>query len=486
MSDLLNLKPAGVWKNFDALCAVPRPSGHPEAITKFLSDFGQRLGLETVVDEAGNVLIRKPASSGMEHCKGVILQAHMDMVPQKNNDTVHDFVVDPIRPVVDGEWVKASGTTLGADDGIGVATAMAILEDKTLKHGPIEALFTRDEETGMYGANGLKSDALKGHFLLNMDSEQEGELYVGCAGGVDMTASFQYRDDMEIPEGDVAIALELTGLKGGHSGLDINLGRGNANKLLFRFLKMAVTDYEARLASANGGNLRNAIPREASAVLTIPNEVVDDFMEEVADYEQQLNEEFKGIEDHITFKASVTDLPSYLIPEEVQDDVINSIVGCFNGAVRMLPDMPAIVETSSNLAIVKSMQGMVEVVFLIRSLNETQKFYLASSLQSVFTLGGAKVVFDGDYPGWDPNMDSPLLHMMKRIYKEEFGNEPSVVVIHAGLECGIIGSKIAGLDMISYGPTIRHPHSPAEAVSISSVEKFWNFTVAAIKAVCAE
>lgn len=481
MSDLLNLKPAGVWKNFDAICSIPHPSGHPEAITKFLTDFGLKLGLETVVDETGNVMIRKPATPGMEGCKGVILQSHMDMVPQKNGATKHDFEKDPIQPVVDGEWVKAKGTTLGADNGIGMATAMAILEAGDIQHGPLEALFTKDEETGMYGAIGLKSDLLKGDILLNMDSEDEGELFVGCAGGVNMTASFQFRDDKEIPEGDAAIEIRLTGLKGGHSGLDINLGRGNANKLMFRFLKMAVTDYEARLATVNGGNLRNAIPREATAVVTVPSEIVEDFLAEVEDYQDFLTEEFKGIEDNIKFEAQLVDLPETLLPEEIQDDVINSIVGCFNGAVRMFPDMPTVVETSSNLAIVKTMEGMVEVRFLIRSLNETQKFFLASSLQSVFTLGGARVEFEGDYPGWDPNMNSPILKEMVKVYKDTFGNEPKIQVIHAGLECGIIGSNVPGLDMISYGPTIRHPHSPDEKINIPSVEKFWKFTLEVLK-----
>ncbi|MGL4293329.1 MAG: aminoacyl-histidine dipeptidase [Bacteroidales bacterium] len=483
MSDLLNLKPASVWKNFDAICSIPHPSGSPEAITNFLTDFGHKLGLETVVDATGNVMIRKPATPGMENCKGVILQSHMDMVPQKNEATVHDFEKDPILPVVDGDWVKAKGTTLGADNGIGMATAMAILEANDIQHGPLEALFTKDEETGMYGAIGLKADLIKGEILLNMDSEDEGELFVGCAGGVNMTASFQYKDESEVPEGDVAVSISLTGLKGGHSGLDINLGRGNANKLLFRFLKMAVTDYEARLGSVNGGTLRNAIPREAFAVVTVPEEVVDDFLEEISDYQAFLQNEFHGVEDNIRFEGKVTALPQTLIPEEIQDDVINSIVGCFNGAVRMLPDMPSVVETSSNLAIVKTMEGMIEVRFLIRSLNEAQKFFLASSLQSVFTLGGARVEFEGDYPGWDPNMDSDILKLMKEVYLKEFGVTPKVQVIHAGLECGIIGSNVPGLDMISYGPTIRHPHSPDEKINIPSVEKFWKFTLDVLKAI---
>ena len=420
-NELLDLKPTALWKNFAEICNIPHPSGYSEEITDFLLNFGKKNGLDVKVDEAGNVIIKKPATKGREKCKGVILQSHFDMVPQKNSATVHDFQKDPIiTKIVDG-WVTAEGTTLGADNGVGMATALAILESDTISHGPLEALFTKDEETGMYGALGLKKGELNGKILLNMDSEDEGELFVGCAGGVNMTASFQYRDDHDVPEGDVAIAISLTGLKGGHSGIDISLGRANANKILFRFLKMAVTDYEARLSSVDGGTLRNAIPREAFALVTIPNEVVDDFIAEASEYEDLIIEEFKGIEDSISFKASVTELPTSLIPEEIQDDVINSIVGCHNGVVRYMHDMPSVVETSSNLAIVKSMEGMIEVVFLIRSLNEDQKFFLSSSLQSVFTLGGAKVEFDGNYPGWDPNMDSPVLRLMSDVYNKEFG-----------------------------------------------------------------
>ena len=481
MSELINLQPLSVWKNFDAICAIPHPSGFREPITNFLVEFGKKLSLETIVDETGNVIIRKPATPGMEACKGVILQSHMDMVPQKNNDTIHDFEKDPILPYVDGEWVKAKGTTLGADNGIGMATALAVLEATDIQHGPIEALFTVDEETGMYGAIGLKAENINGDILLNMDSEDEGELYVGCAGGVNMVASFQFKDDMDVPEGDVAVEIKLSGLKGGHSGLDIHIGRGNANKLMFRFLKMAVTDYEARVATVNGGNMRNAIPREASAVVTVPQEVVDDFLAEVAEYEQSLIQEFNTIENNILFDAKIVDMPSCLLPQEVQDDIINCVLACFNGAVRMLPSMPNVVETSSNMSIVERMEGMVEVKFLIRSLNEIQKFYLASSLESAFTLGGARVEFDGDYPGWDPNMDSDILKVMKNVYNDKFGQVPEVKVIHAGLECGIIGSNVPGLDMISYGPTMRHPHSPDEKVNIPTVQKFWDFTLEVLK-----
>ncbi len=483
-NELLNLKPANLWKNFAEICQIPHPSGHHSEITDFLVNFGKNLALETIVDKAGNVIIRKPATKGKEKCQGVILQSHFDMVPQKNSDKVHNFEKDPIKTMIVDGWVTADGTTLGADNGIGMATALAILEANDIEHGPIEALFTKDEETGMFGAFGLKKEDIKGKILLNMDSETEGELFMGCAGGVNMNATFQYKDDTEIPEGDVAISLSLTGLKGGHSGLDIILGRGNANKLMFRFLKMAVTDYEARLASIDGGTLRNAIPREAFAVVTIPAEVVDDFLDEVKEYEQLLINEFQEIEDSIKFEGNISELPTTLIPEEIQDDVINAIVGCFNGVVRMSTNMPTVVETSSNLAIVKSSEGMVEVIFLIRSLNEDQKFFLSSSLQSVFTLAGARVEFEGNYPGWDPNVNSDILNLMTRVYKSKYGTDPKVMVIHAGLECGIIGANVPGLDMISYGPTMQFPHSPDEKVNIASVEKFWDFTIEVLKEIC--
>lgn len=480
MSEISNLQPRGVWENFDAICAIPHPSGLKGPISAFLIDFAKKHQLESHVDEVGNVLIRKAATAGYENCKGVIMQSHMDMVPQKNNATVHDFEKDPILPYIDGEWVKARGTTLGADNGIGMATSLAILADTDLEHGPLEALFTVDEETGMYGAIGLKDGFLQGDILLNMDSEDEGELYVGCAGGVNMTASFQFKDDEEIPEGDVAVQINLSGLKGGHSGLDIHLGRGNANKIMFRFLKMAVTDFEARVATVQGGNMRNAIPREAMAVVTIPSELADEFLQEVADYEQSLSQEFHTIENQIDFKAELVEMPKKLLPQEIQDDVINCVLACFNGYVRMHPEMP-VVETSSNLSIVETVDGMVQVKFLIRSLNEVQKFYLASSLESAFIVGGARVEFDGDYPGWDPNMHSEIMTVMKDVYQKLYGAEPEVKVIHAGLECGIIGSNVPGLDMISFGPTMRNPHSPDEMVNIATVQKFWNYTVEVLK-----
>lgn len=399
----------------------------------------------------------------------------MDMVPQKNADKVHNFETDPITSYIDGEWVTANGTTLGADNGIGISSILAILESETLKHGPLEALFTYDEETGMYGALGLQPDLLQAEILLNTDSEQEGELYMSCAGGIDLTASFRYKDEPYIPENEIALKIIVSGLKGGHSGVDIHLGRANANKLLFRFLKHAVQEYDARLAWVSGGNLRNAIPREAEAVVTIPAEYKSDFLDEVADFEALYIHEYGLIEDDLTLTAEETGLPDFLIPEPIQDDLINAVVGCRNGVARMIPGVPEVVETSSNLAIVRSSEGSIEVLILIRSSSESMKQALVSSLESVFLLAGAKVETSGDYPGWEPNLNSPVLKVAKDVHKKVLGFDPEVKIMHAGLECGIIGAAYPNLDMISFGPTIKFPHSPDERVNIASVEHFWNF-----------
>ena len=474
-SEIETLQPEAVWRHFSAICKIPRPSGHLEKITQYILDFGKNLGLETVLDEAGNVLIRKPATPGMENRKPVVLQGHMDMVPQKNADKVHNFETDPINSYIDGEWVTANGTTLGADNGIGISSILAILESETLKHGPLEALFTYDEETGMYGALGLQPDLLQAEILLNTDSEQEGELYMSCAGGIDLAASFKYKDEPYIPENEIALKIVISGLKGGHSGVDIHLGRANANKLLFRFLKHAVQEYDARLAWVSGGNLRNAIPREAEAVVTIPAEYKSDFLDEVADFEALYIHEYGLIEDDLTLTAEETGLPDFLIPEPIQDDLINAVVGCRNGVARMIPGVPGVVETSSNLAIVRSSEGSIEILILIRSSSESMKQALVSSLESVVLLAGAKVETSGDYPGWEPNLNSPVLKVAKDIHKKVLGFDPEVKIMHAGLECGIIGAAYPNLDMISFGPTIKFPHSPDERVNIASVEHFWNF-----------
>ena len=473
--EIKDLSPKHVWGYFYSLTQIPRPTGHMEAVTQFIESFGKGLGLETLRDEVGNVLIRKPATPGMEGHKTVTLQSHLDMVPQKNASVKHDFLKDPIDAYVDGDWVKAKGTTLGADNGIGASLAMAVLSDTTLKHGPIEALFTIDEEQAMDGAFGLKPQFLKGDILLNCDSEEEGELFVGCAGGADLNISFQFKEDQYVPEGDVAVKISLTGLKGGHSGVDIHLGRANANKLIFRFLKEVVCDYGARLSSVEGGSLRNAIPREAVAVITIPGDNVEALWELVADYQDMYRAEYAGIEDNISFVAEMTELPSTLIPEEIQDDLINAIEGCQNGVISMLHDFPGTVESSSNLAIVKTSNELIEVKILVRSSSETRKDSVCSSLESIFALAGGKVEESGAYNGWQPDINSPILNIMKSTYEELFGKTPSVKVMHAGLECGIIQGAYPEMDMISIGPDLQYPHSPDERVSISSVEKVWKF-----------
>jgi dipeptidase D len=477
-----NLEPQGLWSNFYSLTQIPRPSGKKKEIGDFLVAYGRSLGLETLQDAIGNVLIRKPASPGMENHPGVILQGHMDMVPQKNNATQHDFEKDPIRAYVEdnGEWVTADGTTLGADNGIGVAAAMAILADKNAVHPPLEAFFTVDEETGMYGANALKAGFLQGKKLLNLDSETEGELYIGCAGGVDTTARFAF-EPVAVEEGDIALKVVLTGLKGGHSGCDIHLQRANANKLLFRFLKVAVAEYEARLASVAGGSLRNAIPREAEAVITIPAEGKDEMLELIDEWEDLFIKEYDGVEDNIHFSATEVPCPATEMPEDVQDFLIHAITVCPHGVYRMIPEMPDVVETSNNLSTIAMEGNCVKVLCLTRSSVESRKEELRQMIQSAFSMAGAEVEFSGDYPGWKPNTKSQLLAIMKDVYHKEFGTEPRVITIHAGLECGIIGRNYPGMEMISFGPTIEHPHSPDERVNIATVQKFYRYILAILK-----
>lgn len=481
--EIKNLSPKPVWAYFHELTQIPRPTGQMEAVTDYISAFGKRLGLETLRDEAGNVLIRKPAVPGMEGRKTVAFQSHLDMVPQKNSHIKHDFTVDPVDAYIDGEWVTARDTTLGADNGIGVALAMAILSDNTLKHGPVEALFTVDEEVGMDGAFGLKPGFLRAEILINCDSEEEGELFVGCAGGADMNISFQYMDDLHVPGGDIAVKVSLSGLKGGHSGVDIHLGRANANKLLFRFLKEAVGEYGARLSQVEGGTLRNAIPREAYAVITIPENNTEALWELVSDYQDLYRTEYAGIEENIRFVAEKVNLPSTLIPEEIQDDLINAVEGCQNGVIHTMHDFPGTVESSSNLASVKSSEGLIEIKILVRSSSESRKASVCSSLESIFALAGAKVEEGGSYNGWQPDIHSSILRIMRETYFDLFGKTPSVKVMHAGLECGIIQGVYPKMDMISVGPDLEHPHSPDERVRIPSVEKVWEFLKATLERV---
>jgi dipeptidase D len=474
-TEIKTLNPQSVWGYFYELTQIPRPTGRMEAVVQYVVDFGNGLGLETRKDAVGNIIIRKPATPGFENREIVTLQSHLDMVPQKNSDVLHDFMKDPIDAYIDGDWVRAHGTTLGADNGIGVAMAMAALAGKTLQHGPLEALFTVDEEVGMDGANGLKPDFVRGKILLNCDSEEEGKLFVGCAGGADLNISFQYREGVHLIDGDVPVRLFLSGLRGGHSGIDIHLGRANANKLMFRFLKEAVRDYGARLAFVNGGSLRNAIPREAEAVITLQKGNVEILWELVSDYQDLYRTEYAGIEDGISFTAEIADAPCALIPEEIQDDLINSVEACQNGVVTMLHDFPDTVESSSNLAVVNTSEGLIEIKILARSSSESRKAALLSSLESVFSLAGAKVEYGGAYNGWQPDADSPILKTMEKVYEEMYGQKPEVTVMHAGLECGIIQGVYPDMDMISFGPNLKHPHSPDEAVSISSVSRVWEY-----------
>jgi len=485
MSSILDLKPANVWKHFYALTQIPRPSGHCEKVTDYIEQFGKELGLETARDVANNICIRKPATPGYEEKPAIILQSHVDMVPQSNSDIQFDFTKDAIQAYIDGEWVKAKGTTLGADNGIGVATTLAILEAADLQHGPLEGLFTTDEETGMYGALEVRPGFIEGKIMLNLDSESDGELYIGCAGGEDVYVAFQYKDKTFVLKKEVIVKISLTGLKGGHSGVDIHLGRANANKLMFRFLKDAMQSCKIRLVSVEGGSLRNAIPREAFATIIVDEKTHYDNLLDLVDYYQELfNIEFDGIEDKIEFKAEQQPHSKKLkiIPKKVQRKLTNAIVGCPNGVVNMFAKIPGTVETSVNMAIVKSSSNLTEIKFLARSSSESKKEEICSSVESVFSNAGADRIECGNgYPGWDPNPDSQILKIMEKVFKAQRGRKPKVEVMHAGLECGIILSNVPGLDTVSFGPTIQFPHSPDEKVKIDTVQKFWDYLTAILK-----
>ena len=479
-NSIKNLSPERVWKHFYALTQIPRPSKNEAAVIDFVKTFGLNLGLETIVDEVGNVIIRKPATAGMENRQGVILQGHLDMVPQKNSDKQHDFTKDPIEAYVDGEWVTANGTTLGADNGMGVAAAMAVLEATDLVHGPVEGLFTMDEETGMTGAFNLKPGLLKGDILLNMDSEDEGELYIGCAGGLDANITFNYQTEA-VTSGMKAYKLNVIGLKGGHSGMDIVLGRGNSNKLIFRLMKLAARDFGLRMSSIDGGSLRNAIPREAFAVIAVPAAKAAEFEAWMKNFEAIVKNELSGSEPDMRVFAEACELPATMMKLEDQTRIINGVYACPNGVIRMSTEMAGLVETSTNLAIVKSNNGVVTVNCLMRSSVDTAKDDLAEMLHSAFAHTGAKVEFKGGYPGWKPNTHSAILKTMLSVYESKYGKVPEIKAIHAGLECGILGAAYPQWDMISFGPTIRYPHSPDEKVHIGSVAKFWDFLVETLK-----
>lgn len=479
--NLAALKPELVWKHFAEIVRIPRPSYHEAEIRRYILDFARAKGLECREDEAHNVYVRKPASKGMENRKGVVLQAHLDMVPQKNNDKIFDFEKDPIDAYVDGDWVTADGTTLGADNGIGAAAILAVLEDDTLVHGPVEALFTATEETGMDGAFGLKPGLLQGDILLNLDSETEGELYVGCAGGLDANISFEYRAVPAAANGCTAARISVKGLKGGHSGIQIVCQRANANKLLFRFLNGVSERFDVRLCSVDGGGLRNAIPREAEAVVLVEDARYKAFAEALEAYERIVRKEYAGIEDSISIRVEPCEAPAEMLPAETADALTKAVVACPDGVQKMSMAMPGLVQTSTNLARVVSDGSTVKLQCLLRSSVNSEKEALGEAIAAVFSLAGARTELTGSYDGWNPNMDSLILKAMTASYEALYGRRPAVTAIHAGLECGIIGSKYPGMDMISFGPTICYPHSPDEKVEIASVGKFYDFLVGTLR-----
>ena len=473
MSDIKNLKPECIWRNFYKLTQVPRPSGHLEKIQQFLLDFGKEAGVETFKDPAGNIVMRKPATAGYENKKGVILQAHMDMVPQKTPESTHNFETDPIQPWIDGEWVKAKGTTLGADNGLGVAAIMAIMEDKTLKHGPIDALITADEETGMYGANDLPEGELQGDILMNLDSEHWGKFVIGSAGGIDITATLDYKE-VETDAEDAAVRLTVKNLRGGHSGLEIHEGRGNANKLMVQMVREAIEELDARLAVWHGGNMRNAIPFKAETILTLPKENIAAMKELAEDWKETFNDEFKLIEPQgIEVIVEEVETPKTEIPVEIQDNIVDAIYACHDGVIRFIPAYPNVVETSSNLAIIDIEGGKASIKILARSSREDMKDYVVKTLESCFSMAGMKVETAGSYGGWDPNPDSEILHLLLKEYKELFGEDGIIQVDHAGLECSVILGKYPWLDVVSLGPTMKSPHTTTERALIATVEPFW-------------
>lgn len=484
-TDVLSLLPAEVWQHFAALNAIPRPSKKEGRVTAFIRAFGQRLGLETIQDETGNVIIRKPATPGMEQRTPVVLQSHLDMVHQKNNDTVFDFEAEGIQMFVEGDWVRARGTTLGADNGIGVAAIMGILESKDLPHPALEALFTIDEETGMTGAMGLKGGVLRGRILLNLDTENDGELDIGCAGGIDVTATRNYNAE-QLPQGHTAITVTVKGLTGGHSGMDIHKGLGNANKIMNRLLYFAALESDLRISSLSGGSLRNAIPRESIAVVTFPVADAVKVEKVLAAVADDIKAEYRTMEPGLLITWNACPAPARVMSAPHQQDLLRMIYGAPNGVYRMSADIKDLVETSNNVAKVTVGEGQLEVACLTRSSVESSKMDLAHALKAVFEAGGCRVQFSGSYPGWTPNVHSPILKVMTGLYTTMFGSEPDIVACHAGLECGILGGNYPGMDMISFGPTILGAHSPDERVSVSSVQKFWLFLQEVLKQIPAD
>ncbi|NGN99588.1 aminoacyl-histidine dipeptidase [Grimontia sp. S25] len=482
MSEISQLSPQPVWQFFDKICSIPHPSKHEEQLAQYIVDWATSEGLSVTRDDIGNVIIRKPATAGMENRKGVVLQAHIDMVPQKNENTDHDFTTDPIRPYIDGEWVTADGTTLGADNGMGMATCLAVLASKDIEHGPLEVLLTIDEEAGMTGAFGLKAGWLDGEILLNTDSEQEGEIYMGCAGGVDASIAFSLERET-LGGGYVGKTLQIKGLKGGHSGVDIHTGRANANKLLGRFLAGHANELGLRLLSVRGGTLRNAIPREAFADVAVPAANEEKLTNLFSHFESILKEELGAIETSIALSVLDAELSEQALKPSVQSRIIATINACPNGVIRMSDDIPGVVETSLNLGVITTEDDKMTLLCLIRSLADSGRSYVESMLKSTGELAGAKVTFSGAYPGWKPDPESEIMHVFRKTYEDIYGRAPDIMVIHAGLECGLFKEPYPNMDMISFGPTIKFPHSPDEKVEIATVGLFWEQMLAMLKAI---
>ncbi len=478
--DVRALEPKALWNKFADLNAVPRPSKKEERVIKFMKDFGTKLGLETIEDEVGNVIIKKPATAGMEDRVTIVIQSHLDMVHQKNNDTVFDFDTQGIDMYVDGDWVKAKGTTLGADNGLGVATIMAILESTDIPHPAIEALFTIDEETGMTGAMGLKGGLLTGDILLNLDTEEDDEIGVGCAGGVDVTARRTY-DEEETPEFKTGYQVEVKGLQGGHSGMQIHEGLGNANKIMNRVLFDGFENFGLRISQIEGGSLRNAIPRESKAIVAIDAIHEEAFLAEMKEQANTIKKELKTMEPDLEILVTKTETPKKIMDLGVQEGVTRAIYAALNGVYRMSADIPELVETSNNIARVTIKDGEIEIACLTRSSVESSKLDLANTLRATFELTGCEVEFSGDYPGWTPNMDASILKVVTNVYERLNNEKPHVAACHAGLECGILGQNYPDMEMISFGPNIKGAHSPDERAQISSAQKYWNFVLEILK-----
>lgn len=468
--EITQIEPQIIWKNFAALNAIPRPSKKEEKVIEFIKNFGENLGLETRVDEVGNVIIKKPATPGMEDRKAIVMQSHLDMVCQKNNDVLFDFETQGIQMEVDGDWVKAKGTTLGADNGLGVAAIMSVLESSDIPHPALEALFTIDEETGMTGAIGLKPGQLSGEILLNLDTEEDDEIDIGCAGGIDVTASQNY--NLEDAKGQI-VKIEIKGLQGGHSGMDIHKGFGNANVILGRLLYTGLYNQNIQLISIDGGGLRNAIPREANAVFSVRNVV--EFIDNANILKASILEEFANVEKDLQINIENFSTTEKAISEEDSKKIILALKSAHNGVYRMSPDVADLVETSNNIARVELKDGTLKILNLSRSSVDSTKFAVAEQLKSVFELAGFEVEFSGSYPGWKPKPGSEIVKIMEKIYERDFGSKPHVVACHAGLECGIIGANYPEMEMVSFGPTIRGAHSPEEKANIPSAQKFWGF-----------